>query len=81
MAEETRDGAIDRYIVVGPRDFTIGLLENGNLAVTFSLPAKETGLAAGLGLAIQLTPAEALEFAQRLSKTLASAVAAQLPKQ
>jgi hypothetical protein len=58
---------IDKYLVVTPKDFTVGHLPDHSVAITFSLPAKETGLAAGLGLTLSMSPTEARRFALALT--------------
>ena len=55
-----------RFLVIGADSLELAIGPDGNVVVRLMGLEKEAGLAPGLGVMMALSPAEALQFAQRL---------------
>lgn len=58
----------ERWLFLSPEGLTFGISPKRNVAIKLDYPREDTGLAPGLHLAIELTPAEARSVADVLTR-------------
>jgi hypothetical protein len=59
---------IKRWLTLTPKSLDLGITPGRTVAMRFHFKGDEIGLAPGIGVAIQMTPAEARRIAQVLAR-------------
>jgi hypothetical protein len=68
-----------KWLVLNPERLLLAVGPGGDVFVQLQYPHGETGLAPGIELAIQMTPAQAREIAKKLSRKADEAEASRRP--